>query len=140
MAYLVVVNGIPLLNWKEILYLQHCNKKYLSETSTIRSLITGFLLLVFALGITPKLTLHNLFASHKDGSTFVKKTGQTAISKYAFNCQCENQVIESPFTVVDDCFVLSKAKFFTSFENDFTEKYLAHHLFGFTLRGPPAIA
>jgi hypothetical protein len=119
-----------------------CNivTKNLSETSTIRSIITGFLLLVFALGITPKLTLHNLIATHKDGSSAVKKNGQTAVGKYAFNCQCENQVIESPFMANLDCFVLSNTQFFTSFENDFTENYLAQHLFGFTLRGPPTVA
>ena len=56
------------------------------------------MLAVFAFSITPKIILHHFVANHKDtpyASNF-EKTAQ--IHQAGFNCSCENQVVESPFT------------------------------------------
>jgi hypothetical protein len=55
------------------------------------------LLLLFAFSITPKKTLHDFFARHKD--TPVKSSGNKTkqFSQAGFNCNCESLVVEFPF-------------------------------------------
>jgi hypothetical protein len=70
----------------------------LARLSTIRRSFAGGLLLLFAFSITPKKPLHDFFAHHKD--TPVKSSGDKTeqFSQAGFNCNCENLVVEFPFT------------------------------------------
>jgi hypothetical protein len=71
----------------------------LTAGNTIKKIIGIVLLAVFAFGITPKRTLHNLVADHRDGKAVASKAScdDTVLSRAAFNCQCDNLVVESPF-------------------------------------------
>jgi hypothetical protein len=95
---------------------------------------------VFAFGITPKRTLHNLVANHKDGKLNPSShNGRTSdISRAAFNCQCDTLISESPF-VSEPGTLCSLPETVYSF---YLDKELGKHhpseLFCFDLRGPPA--
>jgi len=71
--------------------------KFLDKSHSLKHAGTVLLLFAFCLGITPKKTLHDWFANHKDttSSAPVSKTQQ--LSKAGFNCNCENLVAESHF-------------------------------------------
>lgn len=59
--------------------------------------ISLVLLVLFALAITPKKTLHDILVHHQD--ELVNDHQQTsAISKNGYHCDTENWVAESPFT------------------------------------------
>jgi hypothetical protein len=60
-------------------------------------LLSGLMLMVFALSITPKRFLHNVFAKHIDS-----KPGRTSdkpyqLSNSGYNCDSDNLVAESTF-------------------------------------------
>ena len=63
----------------------------------IRRSLTALLLIVFGIAITPKLYLHNLFASHIDLVSKQKDSSKEAISTSGYHCLCDDQVAESPF-------------------------------------------
>jgi hypothetical protein len=106
----------------------------------IQKFIAGFLLVVFAFGISPKLGWHNLVADHKDGktSTAVIDHHETAVSKAAFNCQCDNLISESPFVaanaVAQGLLVIQHPVFFA----ELPDAPYSPDLYCFGLRGPPA--
>ncbi|HZE83461.1 MAG TPA: hypothetical protein VE035_04090 [Puia sp.] len=65
----------------------------------IRRFLAGLLLLLFTFGTTPKKILHDLFAHHKDMSARTGGNIRTAqLINSGFSCNCESQVVESPFT------------------------------------------
>ena len=56
------------------------------------------MLLLFAFSITPKKTLHDFFANHRDMPS--KCTGDGGMAKITFagfHCHCEDLVVVSPF-------------------------------------------
>jgi hypothetical protein len=119
--------------------LQQCNKIFLAKSFHIQKLLTIFLMGLFAFAITPKLTLHNLVANHKDGrtKTSLPDASTTQLSKASFNCQCDNPVTESPFLADSQTPDSSKPVFFQDILNIYTvSQYSAVH-FCFGLRGPP---
>ncbi|NCI45441.1 hypothetical protein [Sediminibacterium soli] len=110
--------------------------------STIRKIITGLLLAVFAFGITPKRTLHNLIATHKDGKLAVsdKSCDDTVLSKAAFNCQCDNLVVESPFVPEVAGIAVVAPEHPAVYRPAFSQDVHIAPYFSFSLRGPPALA
>ncbi|MES2004563.1 MAG: hypothetical protein V4450_08580 [Bacteroidota bacterium] len=119
--------------------MQQRNKITLVKLSTIRSVLAGFFILLFAFGITPRLTLHNLVATHKDSRGKITATDHSTeqLSKAGFNCQCDNLVSESPFvTVVSPSSVTSQTAF-ADHKKAFVEEIHAAPQFCSTLRGPP---
>jgi hypothetical protein len=112
----------------------------LQQPLTIRNVLAGFFLLLFAFCITPKRTLHNLVANHTDGRTGVKSKGpyQSQIGRSGFNCQLDNLISESPF--VEDTqipFTLLVSDFLTYQEKQAGSFYVSA-FFCSGLRGPPA--
>ena len=81
--------------------------KLLNKSYSLKYAGAILLLFVFCLGITPKKTLHDWFANHKDttSSAPVSKTQQ--LSKGGFNCNCENLVAESHFVTFSSVVVLN---------------------------------
>ena len=63
----------------------------------IRPIIAALLLIVFACGITPKKTLHDLVASHKDTVRTMDGSHGDQLSIAGLNCKCDNLVAESVF-------------------------------------------
>ncbi|MEO6289464.1 MAG: hypothetical protein ABIO76_06065 [Ginsengibacter sp.] len=107
----------------------------------IRKLFAITLMVVFALSITPTKVLHSFFADHTDASlnkTYSSKN--PGLSVAGFNCQCNNLVVESPFTIqyfvaatdIFEIYDFNKQAFAPDFN-------CADHFF-FELRGPPSIA
>jgi hypothetical protein len=111
----------------------------LLPVTSIQRFIAGFLLVVFAFGISPKRSWHNLVANHKDGKpgAVAHNHQGSGVSKAAFNCQCDNLISESPFVATT---VLPQTSSLTHHEPFFAGKpvvpYTAAH-FSFSLRGPP---
>ncbi len=70
--------------------------KALLSHPTIRRFLSGFLLVLFAFSVTPKILLHTLVVHHKDIPVSISDfKGQ--VSKSGFRCNVENTVAESPF-------------------------------------------
>ena len=111
----------------------------MSAPSLIRKSLAGFLLVVFAFGITPKRTLHNLVANHKDGKVASVHSEAAALSKASFNCQIDNLISESPF--VSEKIVLVQTP--VPFAADHTVLQLpcfhSSEDYSFGLRGPPML-
>ena len=98
------------------------------------------LLVLFALGITPKITLHNLVANHKDGRTksAFPDPYSTQLSKASFNCQCDNLISESPFVTEPAAAPEMPVSVFDVYQHGFIEEVYSSNCFSFSLRGPPA--
>ena len=112
----------------------------MSGNNTIRKLSAGFLLLLFALCVTPKKTLHDLIADHKDTPFASTGAMQQHISNSGFRCNCDDLVVESPFICDYIPIDIIAPAVYTSHipvpDDDF--RFLHH--FYFELRGPPGIS
>ncbi|MEO6454043.1 MAG: hypothetical protein ABIN97_08230 [Ginsengibacter sp.] len=102
----------------------------------ISRFISGVLLVIFALGITPKRFVHDLTTKHIDNS--LKKTNHThyQLSKSGYNCDCDNLVAESIFVTDQQVFSFPLS---TSF-SDYSFKEISFYSISKTytlLRGPP---
>ncbi|KAA9038589.1 hypothetical protein FW778_13610 [Ginsengibacter hankyongi] len=110
--------------------------KFLDKSHILKQAGSILLLFVFCLGITPKKTLHDWLANHKDttSSAPVSKTQQ--LSKGGFNCNCENLVAESHFVTFSNFVVVNFPSIFSfvSFRIPFL---IFLPSFQNNLRGPP---
>jgi hypothetical protein len=96
------------------------------------------MLSVFAFSITPKIILHQFVANHKD-TPFASNYEKTAqIHRAGLNCNCDNQVVESPFTDDFRPFQIYINSFFSSPSVPDTEDFQNAQFHYQTLRGPPA--
>ena len=94
--------------------------------------------MVFALGITPKRTLHSVVANHKDAAAKSTKPAQgPELSRSGFNCQLDNLVCESPFTPEASSFYISATEVFPVYLNHFVSAQYSFEHPSFGLRGPP---
>ncbi|MEO7530866.1 MAG: hypothetical protein ABIS69_05625 [Sediminibacterium sp.] len=111
----------------------------MAKTSTIHRLLAATCLLLFAFAITPKITLHNLVANHKDGRTKTSLTDayQTQLSKATFNCQCDNLISESPFIAETSPSYVILETSFAAYKTVFVDEVYSTQQFCSTLRGPP---
>jgi hypothetical protein len=108
------------------------------KNQTIRSLVSGLLLLLFTFSITPKKWLHDLIADHKD--FYSNASGDhLQFIKSGFRCDCENLVVNTPFIHVDGPKELVITKFFPVYLHTTINNCDAGHLFFFYLRGPPLV-
>jgi hypothetical protein len=133
----LLFNGVMCQNG---LHLQQRNKMSLARSFTIRQLLAGFFLVLFAFGITPKITLHNLVANHKDGRAkgSIPITSTTQFSTASFNCQCDNLISESPFVpLAQSCYVTVETSF-AAYKRVYVEAVYSTQQFCSSLRGPPA--
>ncbi len=109
------------------------------KNQTILRFSAVVMLLIFALSITPKRYLHDIFANHTDITGHIAADGKVLISKTGFNCDCNTAVATSPFT---DQVEELKLGFFSSYSL-LVPAYIhsiyspAHALLG--LRGPPSL-
>jgi len=119
--------------------LQRCNKN-LAGNNIIRKISAAFLLLLFALCVTPKIALHDLIADHKDSPFASATSSQQLSSNSGFRCNCDDLVVESPF--VSDCVPVEITPVKTYARHFITpaENFRFLHHFYFELRGPPSVA
>jgi hypothetical protein len=112
----------------------------LSFIPTIRRISAGILLLLFAFSLTPKKTLHDFFAHHKDIPLKYGDTKAEQLCQSGFTCNCENLVVESPFTATMVSIELQTPVIVGS-----TQYRMIRSTFRklpplyFELRGPPAV-
>jgi len=78
------------------LYLQ-LRINFLFRSVYIIRLLSGLLLVVFALSITPKKFLHNVFAKHIDSRHEKNNRKPYQLTNSGYNCDSDNLVAESTF-------------------------------------------
>ena len=120
--------------------MQQRNKFLLNNSITIRKIIAGLLLVLFAFGMTPKITLHDLVATHTDSRIKKKNTDPTSsqIAKSTFNCQCDNLVSESPFETIPLAVTHAAELIYSTFQANNGAATYSTTLFLFGFRGPPS--
>ncbi len=125
---------------KKFLLLQQRNKIFLSVSATIRRVLAGIFMVLFAFGMTPKLILHNLVANHKDGRTksSLPDPYSTQLNKASFNCQCDDLVSESPFIPATSSSYVLLVSSFADYQDTFSEKVYSSQAYCSSLRGPPS--
>lgn len=127
--------------WQNLLHLQQRNKISLAKSLIIRKLLAGFFMAVFAFGITPKITLHNLVATHIDGrakTSVPEQQAPTQLSTASFNCQCDNLISESPFVASSEAAYTTVETAFAAYKRVYVEAVYSTQQFCSSLRGPPA--
>lgn len=109
--------------------------KNLLQKPTIRTVLSGMMLLIFAFSITPKVVLHNLVVHHKDSPISSGKYAQ--VSKTGFHCDCESQVVVLPYLNQISCFQLNVSQSFQIYQSRNNPQFYCSTHFIFGLRGPP---
>ena len=92
--YLYICNSVLKLF---VLYLQLRIKNLLLRSGYILRFLSGLLLMVFALSITPKRFLHNIFAKHIDSRPVKNSKKPYQLTNSGYNCDSDNLVAESTF-------------------------------------------
>lgn len=69
----------------------------LSHNKHIKVFLACLLFFVFAIGITPKKYLHDIFAKHEDTKGHISDHSTNTIGLSGYNCNCDDQVAESNF-------------------------------------------
>jgi hypothetical protein len=105
----------------------------------LKRISTLLLLLVFTLGITPKKSLHDLFANHKDSTATIPGGNTSQYTKAGINCNCENLVAESQFVAFSNDVPLNLPSVHYIFR-DCLPSLVNLSLFHNNLRGPPLIS
>lgn len=105
----------------------------------IRTITAGIMLLLFALSITPKQLLHNAVAGHKHDYSPLSKESNFKVPKKSFQCNWQEQAIESPFTY-ESVFQVAEALVFLSFyQGHYTRNLYSAESDYSSLRGPPSV-
>lgn len=108
----------------------------MAKRKKIQKILAAFLLIVFALGVTPKLTMHTLFADHTDATGKASDNKTPQIYKAGINCQCDDLVAESNFigASIPSIFILFRCHLF--FNHPKVSFVSVSSLF-IDMRGPP---
>ena len=134
-CYKIFAVLITVLSQKNIPgYAQMSNFFY--KLHPVKGVSTLLLLMVFTLGITPKKTLHDLFANHKDSTSSIPGGNTSQYTKAGINCNCENLVAESQFVAFSNGVPLNLPSVHYIFV-DCLPSLVNHSLFHNNLRGPP---
>jgi len=115
-------------------------KRYMNKRAIIRYFSCGFLILAFAIAVTPKIILHDLAAHHTD--IFIKLNDAQAdqINKSVFQCALDNLVAESPFVNDGYTFQLTTPFAYAIVEDRFSASRYWYDCPIFGLRGPPSFS
>lgn len=112
----------------------------MNYSTTIRSISSALLIIVFALSITPVTVLHSLSANHKDISFAHKNQHADQYAKAGINCNITDFVAEAQFFKAVISFVISLPKTITAVNTLYTSSFYSRSLLYVTLRGPPVTA
>ncbi|HEX9510298.1 MAG TPA: hypothetical protein VF939_07435 [Puia sp.] len=106
-------------------------------SQTIRPFLAGFMLALFALGITPKILIHALVADHEDTHLALDHGKTDQYNKAGFHCTIDNLVVESPFLDHTISLEWGLPKCFAKRALPSYKDHLSSSHFIFGLRGPP---
>lgn len=103
----------------------------------IKKFIAGFILVIFAFSIAPRIAPHFWCTNH---DTKEQQTNQLFIAKAQFACNCGNIDLATLFTPADAPFVFTPLQSFLLHQQTSVEDtYAITHSF-FSLRAPPAVS
>ena len=117
--------------------MQHSIKNLKRHTS-FKNLTSVFLLCTFLLGITPKHSLHNFSANHKDVSP-KKANDDFQFNTAGFHCELNSVVATSAFTETAGDFQIPGLDHLNSFITLFSSPVLPTNHIYTGLRGPPSL-
>jgi hypothetical protein len=106
------------------------------QQTILRRFLSGALLVLFALSITPKKVLHDWIVCHNDGVTHLQKT-DAQLNKAGFNCNVQNLVAESPFLADHHNMEIAPLLTHTAPPATVLHQVYTTHCFFFQHRGPP---
>jgi hypothetical protein len=95
-------------------------------------------MLIFALSITPKRFLHEVFAKHSDSRTKKNTDKPFQVNYQGFNCEVDNLVAQSPFESYQNSFAFPSSSSFIPYIFSNVSFFSTEHVHS-SLRGPPAI-
>lgn len=110
----------------------------MSVNLTIRRIISGVLICIFALSITPVFFVHTMFASHKDKVNSTSAKGYQ-LSPGGFNCNCEDFVAEGQYLNDGQIISINIPQAFSVYNEKAGYTFFSQHHFYSELRGPPAV-
>lgn len=122
---------------KLFLYLRSQLLHPLFNSKYIIRFLSGLLLMVFALSITPKRFLHNAFAKHIDSNHENNNDKPYQLTNSGYNCDSDNLVAESAFLNDLHSFVFPPSYTFCSYIFKNTSFSSTSEIYS-PLRGPPA--
>jgi hypothetical protein len=111
-------------------------KNFLNKKPNFKNISSILLLFVFTIGITPKKTLHDWFANHKDSTSKIPVGKTQQLTKAGFNCDCNDLVAESHFIGMGS-FVVVNIPAICSLAPLRNIAFISLSHFLFNLRGPP---
>jgi hypothetical protein len=106
---------------------------------TIRKITAAILLLLFALSVTPKQLLHDAITGHKHTQVKYNGTVNFLAAKKSFQCNWDNDAVESPFTYQPDLQPDLSLPAYSSHVNYYSCNYYSAEYFFSPLRGPPSL-
>jgi hypothetical protein len=110
--------------------------KVFNKSYHLKHISALLLLCVFTLGITPRKTLHDWFANHKDSTSAIPSGKTQQLTKAGFNCKCDDLVAESIFVTFSSLIVVNFPSL-NSFVSFSIPSLVSLSLFHNNLRGPP---
>ena len=99
-------------------------------------MVSGWLLILFAFSITPKIYLHDVIATHKDSSFNISEKA-TQVSKKGIHCDCNSLVVISPFLSESNSVQLTPLSFFVDNNCKVNKCFYSVDVYVSSLRGPP---
>ena len=112
----------------------------MTQKSTIQKFITGFLLVVFSISITPKDFFHQAFANHTDWVGFCSDDLKAPhLHQSGINCHFDELVVTSLYHFVIDPFPEVISRFFNKQLPHFEASCLLQSFPLKENRGPPSI-
>src|SRR5450432_1893755 len=111
-------------------------KKFLYKKPNFKNISSILLLFVFTIGITPKQTLHDWFANHKDSTSTIPGGKTPQLTKAGFNCDQNDLVAESHFITFSSLVVVNIPSVH-SFVSFCIPSFVSLPFFYNNLRGPP---
>ena len=83
------------------------------QIPVIRKTIAAILLLVFSIAGAPKAYFHDLVADHADAPSCDQLHTTSVLHKSAFDCDCDDLVVTTPFVVQSQVFSIRSFDFLT---------------------------
>src|SRR5262245_31165649 len=96
------------------------------------------MLLLFALSITPKQLLHDVITGHKHNYTKSGEITHYQAAKNNFQCNWQEQLVESPFVDEPAFRIENPPVVFSSYTNHYSPSYNSAEVLFTSLRGPPS--
>lgn len=105
----------------------------------IQKIVAAFMVVVFAISITPTIVFHNWLADHTDTVKKIVPVKGDQLGKQSFNCHCDHIVAESPFTEPGKTIITYPSQPFSSVKVDLQVRFISSEQFLYSLRGPPTV-